>query len=119
MENITTVASLTAEQMRAEAKALAWQKLEAALATANAELVEPFTSAISVTVNGQEIWVEVKLTAKQWKPSKVSPAYDPFEKAEEYRLEKAAKDVEKNAKAAIKAAKIARDDDKRRKNGEG
>ena len=56
--------------------------------------------AILQTVDGQEIWTEVSVKSKQYKATKVSPAFDPFEAAEAW-------EAEKNIKAANAAAKKA------------
>ena len=63
--------------------------------------------AILQTVDGQEIWTEVTVKSKAYKPTKVSPAFDPFEAAEAWEAEKRIKDENKAAKAAEKAAKLA------------
>ena len=104
----------TMEQTRAVAKAQVLALLATALTENGAETVEPFTLAIATDVDGQEIWVEIKFTAKQWKATKTSEAYNPFEKAAEFNAEQAIKQKEADEKAKIKAAKIARDDAKRK-----
>ena len=63
--------------------------------------------AILQTVDGQEIWTEVSVKTKAYKPTKVSPAFDPFEAAEAWQAEKQIKADNKAAKEAEKAAKIA------------
>ena len=64
--------------------------------------------AILQTVDGQEIWTEVTVKSKAYKPTKVSPAFDPFEAAQEWEAEKKLKADAKAEKEAEKAAKIAK-----------
>ena len=64
--------------------------------------------AILQTVDGQEIWTEVTVKSKAYKPTKVSPAFDPFEAAKEWEAEKKLKADAKAEKEAEKAAKIAK-----------
>ena len=61
--------------------------------------------AILQTVDGQEIWTSVDIKSKQYKPTKVSPAFDPYEAAEAWQ-------AEKDIKAANAAAKKAEHDKK-------
>lgn len=64
--------------------------------------------AILQTVDGQEIWCEVTIKTKAYKPTKVSPAFDPYEAAEAWKEEKRIKAEEKAAKDAEKAKKVAK-----------
>lgn len=68
--------------------------------------------AILQTVDGQEVWTEVTVKSKAYKPTRVSPAFDPYEVAaaweEENKIKagvKAAKEAEKAAKAKAKEKK--------------
>ena len=65
--------------------------------------------AILQMVDEQEVWTEVTVKSKAFKPTKISPAFDPYEVAEEWKAEKAAKEAEKAEKAAAKEKKIAHD----------
>lgn len=65
--------------------------------------------AVLQEIEGQEVWTEITIKAKAFTPTKVSPAFDPFEVAEEWKAEKEAKAQEKADKAKAKADKIARD----------
>lgn len=69
--------------------------------------------AILQTVDGQEVWTEVTVKSKAYKPTKVSPAFDPYEVAEAWEAEKRIKDENKAAKAAEKAAKVAKAKEKK------
>ena len=55
--------------------------------------------AILQEVDGQEVWTEVTVKSKAYKDTKVSKAFDPFEAAQEWEAEKAAKLAEKEKKA--------------------
>lgn len=99
---------MTQAQMKENAKAQVKEMLDEALATANAETVGGFEFAIPTEVNGQEIWVEVKLTAKNWYDTKTTKAYDPFEKSNEYKGVLADRQRRADEAAAKKAKKIAK-----------
>lgn len=58
-------------------------------------------------VDGEEFWVETKFIVKNNKPTKVSPAFDPYEVAAAWEEEKKIKAGVKAAKEAEKAAKVA------------
>ena len=64
-------------------------------------------AGILQVVDGQEVWTEVTVKSKAYKPTKVSPAFDPYEVAAEWEAEKKAKAGVKAAKEAEKAAKVA------------
>ena len=64
--------------------------------------------AILQMVDGQEVWTEVTVKSKAYKPTKVSPAFDPYEVAAEWEAEKRIKADAKAAKDAEKAAKVAK-----------
>lgn len=68
--------------------------------------------AILQNVDGQEVWTEVTVKSKAYKPTKVSPAFDPYISAEEWKEEqkikqknKEEKELEKQKKAEKKAHK--------------
>ena len=63
--------------------------------------------AILQVVDGQEVWTEVTVKSKAYKPTKVSPAFDPYEVAAAWEAEKKVKAGVKAAKEAEKAAKVA------------
>jgi hypothetical protein len=65
---------------------------------------------IPMTYGDVEVWVEVKLTAKNWYDSKSSTGntikgFDVFEKQREYEAEMEVKRIEAEAKARAKADK--------------
>ena len=61
--------------------------------------------AILQNVDGQEVWTEVTVKSKAYKPTKVSPAFDPYEVAEAWKAEKVIKAKEKAEKEAEKERK--------------
>ena len=64
--------------------------------------------AILQTVDGQEVWTEVSVKSKMYKPTKNSVAFDPYEVAKDWEYEKKIKAGVKAAKEAEKAAKVAK-----------
>lgn len=109
------MAKVTDAQMKENAKMEVFGNLTEVLEKMSAEQVSNFTFAIPTVQEGQEIWVEINLTAKQWKPTKVSQAYDPFEKTRIWKEKQAMTVAEKAQKFAEKNAKIKRDTDAREK----
>ena len=63
--------------------------------------------AILQEVDGQEVWTEITVKSKAYKPTKVSPAFDPYEVAEAWQADKDVKAAEKKAKEEEKARKLA------------
>ena len=63
--------------------------------------------AILQVVDGQEVWTEVTVKSKAYKPTKVAPAFDPYEVAAAWEEEKKVKAGVMAAKEAEKAAKVA------------
>ena len=59
-------------------------------------------------VDGQEVWTEISVKSKAYKPTKISPAFDPYEVAAAWEEEKKIKAGVKAAKEAEKAAKVAK-----------
>lgn len=53
--------------------------------------------AILQEIDGQEIWTEVTVKSKAFKPTKISPAFDPFEVAQVWQEDKERKTAEKEA----------------------
>lgn len=68
--------------------------------------------AILQEVDGQEIWTEITVKTKAYKPTKVSPEFDPYISAEAWKEEqkikqqnKEKKELEKQRKVEMKAHK--------------
>lgn len=69
--------------------------------------------AIPTTVEGELRYAEIKVTAKNNKATKVSPAYDPQVKREDWLAEMGERERKAQEKAEAKAKKIAADKAKR------
>lgn len=69
--------------------------------------------AILQTVDDQEVWTEITVKTKAYKPTKVTPAFDPYEVAEAWQEEKRIKAEEKAEKDAEKAKKVAKAKEKK------
>ena len=96
---------MTQAQMKEKAKA---QVLAMVTMPENAEVVGGCEFAIPTEVNGQEIWVEIKATCKNWYDTKTTKAYDPFVKQSDYNdtiAERERKEAERIAKKEAKIAK--------------
>ena len=92
----------------AQIKAAAKEKVFNALAQKYEELsgeVIGSNAYIPVTIGDQELWVEVKLTSKQYTDTKVSKAFDPFVAREAYEADLTIKRAEAAAKEKAKADK--------------
>ena len=48
--------------------------------------------AVREEVDGQEVWVTIKVTAKNWKDTKATKAYNPKDKAAEWEIKKQIKE---------------------------
>lgn len=99
--------SMNAAEMKNTARQMTIAAIMPALQENDAVKFADASFAILQTVDGQEIWTEVTVKSKAYKPTKVSPAFDPFEAAQEWEAEKKVKADAKAAKEAEKAAKLA------------
>lgn len=63
--------------------------------------------AILQEVDGQEVWTEITVKSKAYRPTKVSSAFDPYEEAKAWQFVKEVKAAEKKAKEEEKARKLA------------
>lgn len=96
----------TAAVIKAAAKKLVFDALQAG--TPLNDLQAEFVGAvpyIPVSINEQEVWVEIKLTTKQWTDSKRAKAFDPFEAQAEFEETRAAKEKEAEIKKKNKEQK--------------
>ena len=64
--------------------------------------------AILQTVDGVELWTSVEVKSKQYKPTKVSDAFDPYAAAEAWQADKDVKAANKAANKAEHDAKVAK-----------
>lgn len=69
--------------------------------------------AILQKVEDTEVWTEVTIKTKNWKPTKNAEAFDPYEVAKEWEAEKKIKADNKAAKEAEHAAKVAKAKEKK------
>lgn len=96
---------MTMAEIKATAKAEVFAEIAPILEQLNVEMVGP-VAYIPRTVGGQELWVEVKLTTKQYTDTSRSKAFDPFVAREAYEADQEAKRKEAEIKAKNKADKI-------------
>lgn len=92
---------MTAAEIKALAKVNVLNELTSKLEELGAEMVGN-TAYIPQTIGEQEVWVEVKLTTKQYTDTKVSKAFDPFVAREEYEAEQEIKRLEAESKKKAK-----------------
>ena len=102
------MAKLTMAQVKEQAKVRGFEAIKDSLELAEAVQFADYKFAILTEVEGQEVWVEIALTAKQYTDTKIASAFDPYEVAKEWQLEKETKEKEAQTKAKAKADKIAK-----------
>lgn len=100
--------SMNANEIKSTARQMTIAAIMPALQENDAVKFADASFAILQTVDGQEVWTEVTVKSKAYKPTKVSPAFDPYEAAAEWEAEKKIKADNKAAKEAEKAAKVAK-----------
>lgn len=100
--------SMNANEIKSTARQMTIAAIMPALQENDAVKFADASFAILQTVDGQEVWTEVTVKSKAYKPTKVSPAFDPYEVAAEWEAEKKIKADNKAAKEAEKAAKVAK-----------
>lgn len=98
--------SMTANEIKATARQMTIAAIMPALEENDAVKFADASFAILQNVDGQEVWTEVTVKSKAYKPTKVSPAFDPFEVAAAWEEENKIKTGVKAAKEAEKAAKV-------------
>lgn len=99
---------MNAMEMKNTARAMTLTAIMDALNANDAVQFGDASFAILQNVDGQEIWTEVTVKAKAYKPTKVADAFDPFVAAEDWKLEKEAKAQAKAERDAEKARKVAK-----------
>ena len=105
--------SMNAAEIKSTARQMTIAALMPVLQENDAVKFGDASFAVLQTVDGQEIWTEVSVKSKAYKPTKVSPAFDPYEVAAEWEAEKKIKADNKAAKDAEKAAKVAKAKEKK------
>jgi len=104
--------SMTVNEIRENARMQAIAELMPVFEKCSAVKWGDANFAMLYHVGEQEVWVSCDLTVKAWKPTKVSPVFDPYEKAAEWEEEKKVKAGVKAAKAEEKAKKIVKKEKK-------
>lgn len=99
---------MNANEMKSTARQMTMEALKEVLIANDAVQFGDASFAILQNVDGQEIWTEVTVKSKAYKPTKVADAFDPFVAAEDWLNERKVKAEEKAAKDAEKAAKVAK-----------
>lgn len=99
--------SMNASEIKSAARQMTIDALLPVLQENDAVKFADASFAILQEIDGQEVWTEVTVKSKAYKPTKVSPAFDPYEVAAAWEEEKKIKAGVKAAKAAEKAAKVA------------
>ena len=106
-------AKMTTAQKNSAVKDYAMSALSEVLANVGAVQFGDYKYAIPVTVDGEERWAKLDLTAGNNKDTKTTKAFNPYTEAEVWRADKAEKAEIAEAKAKAKAEKIAKDKAKR------
>ena len=117
-----TEKKMTTPVIKATAKIDVFDAIKPTLDNLNAEYVGN-VAYIPMTYGDIEVWVEVKLTTKNWYDSKSSignviKGFDVFEKQREYEEEQEIKRIEAEAKAKAKADKEKQKKSKSKSKGE-
>ena len=105
--------SMNANEIKSTARQMTIAAIMPVLQENDAVKFADASFAILQTVDGQEVWTEVTVKSKAYKPTKVSPAFDPYIQAAEWEAEKKIKANNKAAKDAEKAAKVAKAKEKK------
>ena len=99
--------AMNANEMKATARQKTIAAIMPSLMENDAVKFADGSFAILQTVDGQEVWTEVTVKSKAWNDTKISKAFDPYKKAQEWEAERNIKAQNKATKEAEKAAKIA------------
>lgn len=100
--------SMNANEIKSAARQMTIAALMPVLQENDAVKFGDASFAILQEIDGQEVWTEISVKSKAYKPTKVSPAFDPYEVAAAWEEEKRIKADNKAAKEAEKAAKVAK-----------
>lgn len=105
--------SMNANEIKATARQMTIAAIMPSLMENEAVKFADASFAILQVVDGQEVWTEVSVKSKMYKPTKNAEAFDPYEAAKEWEAEKKIKADNKAAKEAEKAAKVAKAKEKK------
>lgn len=97
---------MNANEMKVTARDMTVTALNDFLTANEAVQFADASFAILQNIDGQEIWTEVTVKSKAFKPTKVSPAFDPYLIAEEWKAEREIKVKNKEEKEREKQKKI-------------
>lgn len=97
---------MNANEIKSTARQMTIAAIMPALQENDAVKFADASFAILQTVDGQEVWTEVTVKSKAYKPTKVSPAFDPYIQAAEWEAEKKIKAQNKEEKEMEKQKKI-------------
>jgi len=100
--------SMNANEIKATARQMTIEAIMPSLMENEAVKFADGSFAILQIVDGQEVWTEVTVKSKAYKATKVSEAFDPYIKAQEWEAERKVKADAKAARDAEKAAKVAK-----------
>lgn len=105
--------SMNANEIKSTARQMTIAAIMPSLMDNDAVKFADGSFAILQNVEGQEVWTEVTVKSKSWKDTKISVAFDPYVKAQEWEAERKIKADNKAAKDAEKAAKVAKAKEKK------
>ena len=100
--------SMNATEIKSTARQNVIAMLLPVLQENNAKKFGDASFAVPQEVDGQKLYVEVMVRTKQYKATKVSPAFDPDEAAAAWLAEKDVKAANAAAKKAAHDAKVAK-----------
>ena len=98
---------MNANELKVSARTMTVNALATFLKENDAVQFDDASFAVLQVIDGQEVWTEVSVKSKAFKPTKVSPAFDPYVAAEDWKEEKRIKAEEKAEKEKEKARKAA------------
>lgn len=98
--------SMNANEIKSTARQMTIAALLPVLQENEAVKFADASFAILQEVDGQEVWTEVTVKSKAYKPTKVSPAFNPYIQAAEWEAEKKIKVQNKEEKEREKQKKI-------------
>lgn len=105
--------SMNTAEIRATARQMTISAIMPSLMENEAVKFADGSFAILQKVEDTEVWTEVTVKTKNWKATKTSEAFDPYEAAEAWEAERKIKADNKAAKEAEHAAKVAKAKEKK------
>ena len=105
--------SMNANEIKSTARQMTIAAIMPSLMENEAVKFADASFTILQVVDGQEVWTEVSVKSKMYKPTKNSEAFDPYEAAKAWEAERKVKADNKATKEAEKAAKVAKAKEKK------